>query len=298
MLLTGYIAAILMGLILGVVGGGGSILTVPILVYLFQIDPILATGYSLFIVGLTSFVGGISYLIRKQVDLKTGFLFAVPSFLGVYAVRAFLMPALPDVILTIGDFQLSKSVLIMVTFSILMILSSFSMIKTKKESLSKIDLNKTSDLSIQMPETSTVLSQRSTTSNQMFFTPQFATPLSNWWLIGLEGLIVGGITGFVGAGGGFLIIPALVLLTGMQMKVAVGTSLFIIAAKSLIGFLGDVQNQNTTIDWSFLLSLSALAIVGLFVGMLVSNKISETFLKKSFGYFILLSGILILISSL
>lgn len=256
----GYIASIFMGLSLGMIGGGGSILTVPILVYLFAINPVLATAYSLFIVGLTALVGGGFYLKKGEVDLKTGLIFAVPSFIGVYLTRAFVVPQLPDPVFSIGTHFISKPLLIMLVFAILMVVASLSMIKTKKSSL--------------LP------------------TKEFS-PVSKFLLISLEGLAVGGITGFVGAGGGFLIIPALVLLVGMPMKIAVGTSLFIIAAKSLLGFIGDIQHQ-VFIDWKLLLSVSGIAIVGLFIGMSLSKKVSEKTLKKGFGYFVLIMGAFIL----
>lgn len=261
--ILGYFASIFMGLSLGMIGGGGSILTVPILVYLFGTNPITATAYSLFIVGSTSLVGGISYLKKGEVDLKTGFIFAVPSFIGVYLTRAYVVPALPDPVFTMGTFVFSKPLLIMLVFAVLMVAASVSMIKTKKSSAAKAELS----------------------------------PTSKFILIAVEGLVVGGVTGFVGAGGGFLIIPALVVLVGMPMKIAVGTSLFIIAAKSLIGFTGDLQHH-TEINWNLLVSISGIAIAGLFLGMYLSKKVSEKGLKKGFGYFVLLMGAFILYDQL
>ncbi len=260
----GYIASIFMGVSLGLIGGGGSILTVPILVYLFTINPLLATAYSLFIVGLTSLVGGGFYLKKGEVDLKTGFIFAVPSFIGVYVTRAYVVPQLPDPVFNFANFSVSKPLLIMLVFAVLMVVASLSMIKSKKN-------NSVSTKTL--------------------------SPLQKFLFISGEGLIVGGITGFVGAGGGFLIIPALVLLIGMPMKMAVGTSLFIIAAKSLIGFIGDIQHQ-AFIDWKFLFTISGIAIFGLFIGIFLSKKVSEKALKKGFGYFVLIMGIFILYDQL
>ena len=258
--ILGYIASILMGLSLGLIGGGGSILTVPILVYIFGTNPILATSYSLFIVGTTALVGGMFYLKKGEVDLKTGFIFGVPSFIGVYLTRAYLVPSLPDPVFTLGSWVVTKPLLIMIVFAILMLAASVSMIKTKKAN----------------------------EPNKVKMNPQL-----QFFLIGLEGLIVGGVTGFVGAGGGFLIIPALVILVGMSMKLAVGTSLFIIAAKSLIGFAGDLQ-QKTEIDWTLIFTITGIAVLGLFVGMYFSDKVSEKSLKKGFGYFVLVMGSIIL----
>ena len=259
MIVLGYIASIFMGLSLGMIGGGGSILTVPILVYIFSINPALATAYSLFIVGLTALVGGISYLKKGEVDLKTGLIFAVPSFVGVYITRAFVVPQLSDPVFAVGSHAISKSLLIMFVFAILMVVASFSMIKSKPSPVAQGRFSK----------------------SQRFF------------LIAIEGLVVGGVTGFVGAGGGFLIIPALVLLVGLPMKIAVGTSLFIIAAKSLLGFIGDIQHQEY-IDWNFLISISGVAVIGLFIGFALSKKVSENLLKKGFGYCVLLMGTLVL----
>lgn len=258
--LLGYFASVFMGLSLGMIGGGGSILTVPILVYLFGINPVLATAYSLFIVGSTAFVGGLSYLKRGEVDLKTGFTFAIPSFIGVYVTRAFVVPSLPDPVFAVGGTGVSKPLLIMAVFAVMMVAASISMIRSKKSTGGKTQFSG-------------------------------ATKVA---LIGTEGLVVGAVTGFVGAGGGFLIIPALVLLVGLPMKIAVGTSLFIIAAKSLIGFVGDLQ-QEVQMDWGLLLTVSAIAIGGLFMGVLLAKKTPEATLKKGFGYFVLAMGIFILI---
>lgn len=256
--ILGYLASILMGLSLGMIGGGGSILTVPILVYLFAKDPVLATAYSLFIVGATALVGGVTYYRKGEVDLKTGFIFAVPSFIGVYLTRAFVVPGLPDPVFQIGSLSFAKPLLIMLVFAILMVAASVSMIRSKGQTR-KANLS----------------------------------PSARILLIGFEGLIVGGVTGFVGAGGGFLIIPALVVLVGLPMKIAVGTSLFIIAAKSLIGFIGDLQRQSH-IEWSLLLTVTGIAVLGLFIGMSVSRLVSEKSLKKGFGYFVLIMGAFIL----
>lgn len=257
--LYGYFASIFMGLSLGMIGGGGSILTVPILVYLFAVHPVLATAYSLFVVGLTALAGGLFYLKKGEVDLKTGFIFAVPSFIGVYLTRAFVMPALPDPVFSVSSWTISKPLLVMLVFAVLMVLASLSMIRAKPATGDRAELS----------------------SRNRFL------------LISLEGLVVGGITGFVGAGGGFLIIPALVLLVGMPMKIAVGTSLFIIAAKSLLGFLGDLQQQ-VAIDWKLLFSISGIAIAGLLLGVILSKKVSDKALKKGFGFFVLAMGAFIL----
>jgi uncharacterized membrane protein YfcA len=259
----GYVASLLMGLSLGMIGGGGSILTVPILVYLFHVQPLLASGYSLFIVGLTALLGSFAYIKQGQVDLKIGAVFALPSFIGVYSVRSLLLPSLPDPVLSWGALILSKNLTIMLVFALLMIAASYSMIRPVKIQDASREVHR-------------------------------SLPI-HW--VALEGLLVGGVTGLVGAGGGFLIIPALVLLVGLPMKKAVGTSLLIIAVKSLFGFLGDVQQQ-ASIDWNFLLTLASIAVAGIYAGTYLSRFISETKLKKAFGWFVAIMGTTILFEQL
>ncbi len=260
--ILGYIASIFMGISLGLIGGGGSILTVPILVYLFSLSPVVATGYSLFIVGLTALFGGFGYIKQGLVDFKTGAIFAGPSFLGVYTARSFVVPHLPDPVFSLFQFSVSKNLFVMLVFAVLMIFASYSMIKGSKN----VKPNSLSTL----------------------------PPAKKYALIGLEGLIVGGVTGLVGAGGGFLIIPALVVLVGLPMKKAVGTSLFIIAIKSLLGFTGDLK-AHASIDWTLLLTIASIAIVGIFVGSYLTRYIDEAKLKKGFGIFVLVMGTGILI---
>ncbi|PQJ30897.1 permease [Nonlabens arenilitoris] len=259
--IIGYIGALLIGLVLGLIGGGGSILTVPILVYALTLNPVLATAYSLFVVGTTSLVGAIKNMMKGMVDFKTAIIFAIPAFIAVYLTRAYLIPAIPDELFTIGTIVVTKNLAIMLFFAIIMLLASISMIRNNR---------KESD------EESVIT--------------------YNYPLIIVEGLVVGTITGIVGAGGGFLIIPALVLLAKLPMKKAVATSLFIIAIKSLIGFLGDVKNLE--IDWAFLLPFTALSIIGIFLGIWLNKFIDGKKLKKAFGWFVLVMGIYIIYKEL
>jgi len=257
--IIGYISAIVIGVSLGLIGGGGSILTVPILVYLLGVEAAtIAPAYSLFVVGSSSLIGAIIKQKQGLVDVKTAIIFGVPAIISVYLTRRFLVPVIPDEIFSVAGFILTKRVFIMGLFAVLMILASISMIKGRKNVENK-------------------------NTPQQF----------NYPLIIIEGLVVGALTGLVGAGGGFIIIPALVMLSKLPMKKAVGTSLLIIAAKSLIGFLGDLSNIE--VDWSLLIVFTVLSVVGIFVGNKLSHKIDGGKLKKGFGWFVLVMGTYIFI---
>lgn len=274
--------ALSIGLSLGLVGSGGSILTVPVLVYVVGVDPELATAYSLFVVGLTALVGGVQNALHKQVDFKTALLFGAPSILAVYLTRSFIMPAIPKTLFMLGNFEVSKNLGLMLLFAVLMVLASFSMINSSKSKKSPPA----------SPEKGPLDAGRQLDA-------QDELPIRyNYPLILMEGAGVGILTGLVGAGGGFLIIPALVLLARLPMRLAVGTSLLIIAAKSLIGFVGDLQSRAGQIDWPFLLLFSGFSIAGIFAGTLLSKKIPGPALKQGFGWFVLAMGIYIIIKEL
>lgn len=257
--IIGYVAAVCIGLILGLLGGGGSILSIPILVYLFGIDAILASAYSLFIVGVTSLVGAIPKYKYNLVNLRTGFLFGIPSIISIFCTRKWIIPAIPEIVFQTDGFTISKRLLVLGTFALLMILASFSMIRGRRELRSDSQGVKT-------------------------------------FLVIIEGILIGFLTGFVGAGGGFLIIPALVFLTGLPFKTAVGTSLFIIAINSLMGFLGDVFNY--AMDWPFLVSITSLAVVGILIGNTLQKKVSSIRLRMAFGWMILIMGSWILLKEI
>jgi len=258
--IAGYSAAILIGLSLGLIGGGGSILTVPILVYFFRIDPFIATTYSLFVVGLTSSAGAISHYRKGNVNFQIAFLFGIPSLLAVFIMRKWVMPELPHHLLNIGSFEITKPVLLMLVFAVLMLAASISMIGKKKEVL-------VSDSELKYKKLVT------------------------------QSVVVGIITGFVGVGGGFLIIPSLVLFAGLPMKKAVGTSLMVMTISSLLGVLGDISSH-APINYSFLMFFSAFTIAGIIAGSYLSKYIADTKLKPAFGWFVLSMGIFVLITTL
>ena len=255
--ITGYLASILIGISLGLIGGGGSILTVPVLVYLFSVDTILATTYSLFVVGSTSLFGSFSYFKKGFIDSKTALFFGIPSIIAVFLTRHYILPSIPKHVMNIGDFELSRSMLLMIFFAVLMVLASYSMIKRDRDERVAI------------------------------------TQHTNTISIIAQGLVVGVVTGLIGAGGGFLIIPALINLLKLPMKTAIGSSLIIIAVNSLIGF-GFSLGQHS-IDWQFLFTVTIIAIGGIFIGTFLSNKIDGKKLKPAFGWFVLGMGIYILI---
>ena len=255
----GYILSVIIGVILGLIGGGGSILAIPILVYLFHIEPVMASAYSLFIVGMTSLIGAIPKYRDHLVNLRTGLVFGIPSIISIFITRKWIVPAIPDTIAMIGEFNFSKRLLLLVLFALLMITAAVTMIRGGTRFTHDDHRNRT-------------------------------------YILIAEGTLIGFLTGLVGAGGGFLIIPALVLLTGLPFKTAVGTSLFIIAANSLVGFIGDVLNY--PIEWRFLLEITVLAVAGIFVGNLANDYVSPVKLRRIFGWFVLATGIAIIVREL
>ncbi|MEI9945547.1 MAG: sulfite exporter TauE/SafE family protein [Chitinophagaceae bacterium] len=261
--ILGYIAAIFIGISLGMVGSGGSILTVPVLVYLMNINPLLATASSLFIVGATSFVGGVRAYSKKQVDFRAITEFGIPSIFSIFITRHYVLPAIPDHLFSIGGMDVSKEMFLMVTFAVLMLIASFSIMQSREHE-----------------EGMTETEERK----------HKALPLI------LLGLGIGCITGLLGAGGGFLIIPALVLFLKLPMKTAVGTSLLIIAINSLFGFLFSLKQFEY--DWVIILSFTALAIAGIFIGSKLAEKIPGKSLKKGFGWFVLIMAIWIIVKEL
>ena len=255
MLTLGYLATVLMGLALGLFGGGGSILTVPILVYFFGLEPVLAGTYSLFLVGLTAAVGAANAIRRRRVDARRGFAFALPGLLGVVAVRRGLLPALPEDLLHLGAWHLTRSGLVMSVFAVLMVLAAATLLRPGPAR------------------------------------PARARPGALGFA--LRGLAIGALTGFVGAGGGFLITPALIAFARLPLATAAGTSLFVLAMNGMLAFAADAA-ELATLDWRLLGALSVIALAGIFAGAELAQRVPEARLKRAFGIFVLVTGSLIL----
>jgi uncharacterized membrane protein YfcA len=204
-------------------------------------------------------VGGAKSATKQLVDWRTAIVFTIPSFMAVYLTRRYIVPLLPDQLFSIGSFLVTRDIAIMLFFGVIMLAAAISMIRKRHDAASE-------DSRIKY----------------------------NYPLIMVEGIVVGALTGIVGAGGGFLIIPALVLFAKLPMKKAVGTSLVIIAAKSLIGFLGDV-GSGQLIDFRFVIILSLIAIVGIFLGSYLSKFVESEKLKSGFGWFVLVMGFYVIL---
>ena len=262
--LAGYTIAVLIGVSLGLIGGGGSILTVPVLVYLMGVNPVLATTYSLFIVGFTSLVGGVKAYTHKMVDFRSVSLFGIPSILTVFIARHFILPQIPETLFTIGRFAIKKGSFLMMLFALLMLVAAISMMRNyEKETVA----------------------------------PENAAPRHDKVLsLLIPGLLTGLVTGLLGAGGGFLIIPALVLFVKLPMKTAVGTSLLIIAINACFGVVFSIGHFY--FDWLLLLPFTGLAVVGVFAGSKMAARMNGDALKKWFGWFVLALSLVILAKEL
>ncbi len=258
--IAGYLSAVLIGVSLGLIGGGGSILTVPVFVYLLHVQPVLATTYSLFVVGSCSLVGGARAYFKRLIDFHVVLYFGLPSLLSVFAVRRFVLPLIPDHLFTISNLIVTKGVFLMVLFALLMLAAAVSMIRSESK------------------------------------TPVPAIGKERRGGLLIQGLLIGAITGLLGAGGGFLIIPALVLISRLPMKIAVGSSLTIMALSSFFGFFSTLSHY--TINWAQLLTFTGIAVLGIFVGTAFSDKIPGLLLKKGFGWFVMAIGLFILIHEL
>ncbi|OAB56352.1 permease [Phormidium willei BDU 130791] len=252
--ILGHILALGIGISLGLLGGGGSILAVPILMYVMGLSPQEAIAASLFIVGIVSLLGLIPHAKAGNVSLKLALTFAPAAMVGAYAgARLAALPAITETIQVVA-------------FGIVMLLASILMIRK---------------------------GQRQAQPVEAALSPPKSPSLGKILMIPLEGLLVGIITGFVGVGGGFAIIPALVLLGGTPMKEAIGTSLLIIAFKSATAFFGYMDQ--VSLDWGLMISFTLAASVGTYAGAMLSHRLDASHLQKAFGYFVLAVSIFVLI---
>ena len=252
--LLGFSLAILAGFSLGIMGSGGSILTVPILVYIMGVDVDSATAFSLFIVGISSLIGSTQQMFNKQVDLKTAALFGIPSLIMVFTTRYTILHQIPKDLFGINN---GKDFILMLFFAALMILSALSMLRKTPVCAENQEIRGV-----------------------------------NYGATIFLGLVEGTISGLVGAGGGFLIIPILVQICKMDIKKAIGTSLLIVGVKSLVGFIGHLET-GAAINWRLVLIFVACTVIGIFLGIASSTKFSTKKLKTTFAYFVIVMAIII-----
>jgi uncharacterized membrane protein YfcA len=253
---VGYFALIGIGMILALIGGGGSLLSVPILVYLFSLDVVTASSYSLFIVGTTSLVGARLKQKEQRVDMQSASIFSACSVVAIFFTRKWIVPRIPEEILFFDHFPITKRVLMLGIFALLAIASALAIL-----------------LKNNLPSPS-----RGRSGLKLLIPVSFS---------------IGILVGFVGVGGGFLILPSLSFFARLPFKIAVRTTLLVIGFSSLLGFLGDVMNRE--INWIFLLLITCLATLGMIIGNFYSSRISAKYLRESFGWIILTIAIGILV---
>jgi uncharacterized protein len=245
-----FIASLGIGLSLGLIGAGGSILTIPVFVYILKKDPVSSSVYSMFVVGISSMAGSIQSILNKLVDFRAVLTFGIPSVIGVILARKTIFPIIPDELFSIGSFTISKSMLLMLCLSSLMILAARRMLKP-------------------MPKKNQVECEEKQVTASLL----------------VRGLLVGMVTGLLGIGGGFLIVPALYLLVNLPVKKAIGTALLIITINSLFSFLNSYASMD--LDWLLLIKFSIGAVAGIIIGTMLSRRIHGDYLKKTFGWVIL-----------
>ncbi|MFF8599908.1 sulfite exporter TauE/SafE family protein [Streptomyces sp. NPDC015232] len=242
-------ASLLIGVSLGILGGGGSILTVPILVYLAGQDTKEAIATSLFVVGVTSLAALIPHARAHRVRWRTGLLFGAFSMAGAYAGGR-LAEYVPGTVLLIA-------------FALMMLATAYAMLRKPRDGARKA---RPADRNLPLPH------------------------------IAVEGLVVGAVTGLVGSGGGFLVVPALAILGGLPMGIAVGTSLLVIAMKSFAGLAGHLSG--VTVDWGTALTVTATAVAGSMIGARLAGRIPQDALRKAFGWFVVVMGFFVLAQQL
>lgn len=257
---VGYLLAFIVGLVMGLIGAGGSILSSGLMIYIFGLNPMISASYTLLNVGIISLVGSIQYYRKDLVQIRTGLLFAAPAIVTVLYMRAYVVPSIPHIIFESGSMAFSKDLFVKLVFAILMIIIAWNMI-TKKT----VETQKANNL--------------------------------NAWMVTLIGIIVGLLTGIVGVGGGFMIVPALLFFTGLNVKTAVGTSLFIITLNTGVGFFGDFA-AGVVYNWAFLIKFISLTVLGMLISGLVVHKVQTEKIKKLFAIVMLFLGTWIIFKEL
>jgi uncharacterized membrane protein YfcA len=256
--LEAYTASVVIGLCLGLIGAGGSILTIPVFVYILKTDPAISTVYSMFIVGICSLTGSILSFFKKLVDLKAAILFGMPSVAGVFIARKLIFPAFPEKLFSIHSFAVSKDFFIMISLAVIMFFISVKMLRKKCKAI--------------------IIADDEDKRRAALFL--------------LQGIITGIISGLLGVGGGFLIVPALLLWLRLPMKTAIGTTLFIITINSVAGFVSSYTS--VFIEWPLLVKFALGAIAGILAGTKLSEKIQADNLKKALGWFIIVTSVYVL----
>lgn len=247
-LIIALLCAILIGLSLGTLGAGGAILTIPVFVYVLKVNGLDAITCSLFVVCLSSFTTAIQYFRTKQIHIRAIVSFGIPSVISVWVFRGFVLPAIPDPLFTLDNYIISKAGGLLIVFALLMFVVAYKMLSKN------------------------VVEARST-DKQLNQNLSFV----------LHGLSVGAITGLLGAGGGFLIVPALVLLLDLEFKIAVGSSLCIIFLNTAMGILATTELLYH-LDWKLLSSFTLVTISSSYYGSQIAHKYSSQKLKRLFGF--------------
>lgn len=247
MYIVGLFLSLIIGIVLGLVGGGGSILTVPLVHYFFGESLFLATTYSLFVVAIAAGIGVITRIPKKQIDFRGGIVFVIPSMITAFIVRRYVMSMFP-IAFSVGGFELSRDVSISILLIVVMLYTAFRTMFSRKPQVGA---------SVGVP------------------------------VVILFGIFTGLLSGFIGAGGGFIIVPIL-LRMGLDMKKAVGTSMFIIAIQSAVALAGDFSGKALTtdnpIDWQLLFLITGVTVVGVIAGSLLQKYFSGGALRKVFSY--------------
>ena len=259
--ILGYAGAMATGFVLGLLGGGGALLSIPVLVYLFKIEASVATGYSLFLVAITASIGAVQNIREKFIDYTAALYYGIPSVITVFVVRRFVMPSLPKVFFHINGYAVDKNHFILFVLCLVMFIAAYKMISSANTN--------TDD------------------------TPHE----TNHFKLAFYAIFIGAFLGLVGVGGGFLMVPALIYFANVSPKKAIGTSLLLVAINSFIGFAGDVSSS-TSIDWKFLCIFSLFSITGVILGNYAATLIHNNKLKVYFGWFILVVAILMVVKEL